>query len=101
MKTKSFQAYLEKRLSKEEIADIREQAQLEAKIFASLQKTIQGAIDDYMKKNKVGFNELVRRLDTSPSYVQKLKSGNANITLAKMAHLLALLGKEPGEFFKK
>jgi transcriptional regulator with XRE-family HTH domain len=100
MKRKSFQAYLEKRLSKQEIAEIDAQAQLEARIFALLQKTIQNALEDYMKKNRVGFNELVRRLETSPSYIQKLKSGKANITLAKMAHLLALLGQEPSEFFK-
>ncbi|MBS1987341.1 hypothetical protein JST99_05425 [Candidatus Dependentiae bacterium] len=100
MKTKKFQSYLEKRLSKQEIAEIDAQAQLEARILISLQKTIQEALDDYMKKNRVGFNELVRRLETSPSYMQKLRSGKANITLAKMAHLLALLGKEPSEFFK-
>ncbi len=55
MKTKKFQSYLEKRLSKQEIAEIDAQAQLEAGILISLQKTIQDALDDYMKKNRVGF----------------------------------------------
>lgn len=37
MKTKSFQEYLEKRLDKDEIAEIEEQALLEIKILKSIQ----------------------------------------------------------------
>ncbi len=36
MKTKSFQEYLEKRLDKDEIEEIRQQAQSEIRIFKSL-----------------------------------------------------------------
>ena len=36
MKTKSFQAYLEKRLDKDEIAEIRQQAQSEIRLLKSL-----------------------------------------------------------------
>ncbi len=36
MKTKSFQAYLEKRLDKDEIAQIKEQAEREVRIFKLL-----------------------------------------------------------------
>lgn len=99
--TKSLQEYIEKRFSKEKIEAITREAELEARILLSMQKTIQDALDGYMKENNVGFNELVRRLHKTPSYVQKIKSGKANLTLASMAHLLAVLGKEPGEFFKK
>jgi len=38
MKTKNFQAYLEKRFDQEEIADIKAQAELEIKILRSIQK---------------------------------------------------------------
>jgi hypothetical protein len=45
MKTKSFQKYLETRLNKEEIAEIKQQAQLEVKILRSLQKTIPNSVN--------------------------------------------------------
>ena len=69
MKTKSFQKYLEKRLNKDEIAEIEERADLEIKILRSIRKTLSDAMADYMKKNGVGFNELVRRLDSSPAVI--------------------------------
>ncbi len=100
MKTKSFQKYLEKRLDKDEIAEIKEQAQLEIKILISIQQMISSTMEDYMEKNKVGFNELVRRLDSSPAHVAKMRRGEANLTLSSLAHLFAALGKEPQEVFK-
>lgn len=100
MKTKSFQEYLEKRLNKEEIAEIEEQAELEIKILRSIQQLISDALADYMEKNKIGFNELVRRLDSSPSHVAKIQRGEANLTLSSLAHLFALLGKQPQDIFK-
>ena len=42
---------------------------------------------EYMKKNKVGFNEVVRRLSTSPSQAAKIQRGEANLTLASFANL--------------
>lgn len=101
MKTKSFQKYLEKRLDKEEIDDIEKQAALEIKYLESIQKMISNMMSSYMKKNNVGFNELVRQLDWSPSKVAKIQRGEANITIASLAHLFALLGKDPNEVFKK
>ncbi|HVY54072.1 MAG TPA: hypothetical protein VHA13_06085 [Gammaproteobacteria bacterium] len=101
MKTKSFQDYLEKRLSKEEIAEIEEQAKLEVKVLKTLQKGVAQAMNTYMKKNKIGFNELVRRLDASPTHVAKIQKGKANLTLASLAHLFALMGQEPQLVLKK
>jgi transcriptional regulator with XRE-family HTH domain len=100
MKTKSFRKYLEKRLSAEDIATIRAQAELEVKALRFIQKFITDTIDSYMKENNIGFNELVRRLDWSPSKVAKIQRGEANLTMASMAHLFALLGKTPQEVFK-
>lgn len=100
MKTKSFQKYLETRLDKEEISEIKKQAQREVKILRSLQKMIANAMNEYMDQNEIGFNELVRRLDSSPAHIAKIQRGEANITLASFAHLLALMGKEPQDFFK-
>lgn len=101
MRTKSFQKYLEKRLNKDEIAEIEEQAELEINNLRYIQEAISGAMEDYMKKNKIGFNELVRRLDSSPAHVSKIRRGEANLTLSTVAHIFALLGKEPQEVFIK
>jgi hypothetical protein len=100
MKTKSFQEYLEQRLDKAEIIEIEEQAELEIRILLSIQKAIADTMNEYMEKNKIGFNELVRKLDWSPTKIAKIQRGEANLTLASLAHLFALLGKEPQEVFR-
>ena len=54
MKTKSFQKYIEKRLTKEEIAEIENQVELEVKILRSIQKPIAEADEpqDIFKSKK-------------------------------------------------
>ncbi len=101
MKSKSFQDYLEKRLDKAEIAEIEESAKLEAEIFKSLQEDISGAVSNYMKKEKIGFNELVRRLQISPTQASRIKSGEANLTIATIAHIFALFKLHPHFIFGK
>ena len=101
MKTKSFQDYLEKRLDKKEIAQIKEQAEREVKIFKSFQKMLSDMTNEYMKKNKVGFNELARLLDSSPSQLAKIQKGEANLRLSSVAHLFALMDKNPKDIFRK
>ena len=100
MKTKSFYDLLEKRLTKEQIAEIERQAELEVEMLRSIKRVLSETMDDYMKKNKIGFNEVVRRLSTSPSQVAKIQRGEANLTLSSFAHLLVLMGKEPKDIFK-
>jgi hypothetical protein len=100
MKTKSFDDYLKTRLTAEEITEIEQKAQLEVDILKSIQKVLSDTMAEYMKKNKVGFNEVVRRLSTSPSQAAKIQRGQANLTLASFAHFLALMGKEPKDVFK-
>ena len=62
MKTKSFQDYLNKRLNKQEIAEIKEQAQREIKILKSFQKILADMTNEYMEKNK-GLKELEEELE--------------------------------------
>lgn len=100
MKTKSFKSYLERRLNRDEITEIKKQAQLEVRILRSLQGLVSKTVDDYTKQHKIGFNELVRILGSSPSQVVKIRQGKANLTLSSLAHLLALMGKDPGDLFK-
>ncbi|MBS1986595.1 hypothetical protein JST99_01540 [Candidatus Dependentiae bacterium] len=101
MKLKNFKDLVEECLTKQEIAEIEQQAQLELQAMQSLQSCLKKAMDDYMKKNKVGFNELVRRLNSNPRQVAKIQQGKANLTLASIAHIAALLGQEPTIVFKK
>jgi transcriptional regulator with XRE-family HTH domain len=101
IKIKSLQKYMEKRLTKEEIAEIEQQAKLEKKILESLQKDIARIMEDYMKRNKIGFNELVKRLDVSPTHIAKIQKGKANLTLSSLAHLCGSIGQEPHLVFRK
>ena len=101
MKTKSFKAYLEKRLDKKEIAQIKEQAEREVRIFKSFQKMLSDMTNEYMKKNKIGFNELARLLDSSPSQLAKIQKGEANLRLSSVAHLFALMDKDLKDIFRK
>ena len=95
MKTKSFQNYLEKRLNKKEISQLEKQAFLEKQALQSLQCDVSKIVTEYMHKEKVGFNELVRRLGSSPTQVAKIQKGEANLTIASLAHLFALLRRKP------
>jgi DNA-binding protein H-NS len=100
MKTKSFYDLIKTKLSQEQLDEVERQAQLEVAILRSIQKVLSDTMAEYMKKNKVGFNEVVRRLSTSPSQAAKIQRGEANLTLASFAHFLALMGKEPKDVFK-
>lgn len=101
MKTKSFHDLIKTKLSQEQLDEIEIQAQLEVDILKSIQKLLSDTMAEYMKKNKVGFNEVVRRLSTSPSQAAKIQRGEANLTLASFAHFLALMGKEPKDVFRR
>jgi hypothetical protein len=100
MKTKSFQEYLKKRLSKQEILHIERQAAREVKILRYLQTYIASLIDDYIERHNITASDLVRGLDWSPSKVAQVKKGQANLTLESLAHLFAFLDTEPQELFK-
>ena len=54
-----------------------------------------------MKQKKIGFNEVVRRLHSTPDQVSKIQKGEANLTLASIARISALLENEPILTFKK
>lgn len=99
--TKSFQKLMATRLSKEEISEIEEQAKMEVRVLKSLQSDITNAMNNYMKEKNIGFNELVKRLDVSPAHIAKIKNGSANLTIASIARLFALLGQEPHLVFNK
>jgi|SRR5579863_4748764 hypothetical protein len=101
MKKRTFQEYLKTRFNKDEIAEIKEQALREKNALETLQNEVASALENYMEKNDIGFNELVRRLDSTPTYVAKIRRKEANLTLASLAHLFALIDQEPRLSFRK
>lgn len=101
MKIKNFHDYLKKRLNKEEIEQIELQAKMELQVLQTLQNDVAKALNKYMEKNGIGFNELVRLLDASPTQIAKIQKGQANLTLSSIAHISALIGQEPHLIFKK
>jgi len=94
MKTKSFKKYLEKRLNKQEIKEIEKAAQIEYQILRFLQKDISTAVLHYMSKNDIGFNDFVNKIGKSPTQVSKIIKGEANLTLATIAQLYAIMGQK-------
>lgn len=92
MKKKSFERYLEKRLDKKEIAAIEEAAKIEYDSIIMLQQDVAKAVKDYMDREKIGFNDFVRRLGKSPAQVSKIIKGEANLTLASVAQIYAIMG---------
>lgn len=93
MKTKSFKEYLDTRLSKAEIKQIEQAAKIEFEVFSMLQSDISKALAHYMSESNIGFNELVRQLGKSPTQVSRIIKGEANLTLATIAQLYALMGQ--------
>jgi hypothetical protein len=95
MKTVSFDLYLKKRLSKDEIEEIEKAALIESQIQLDIQKQIAMVVNSYMENSNFGFNDMVRLLGTSPSQFKKIKDGKANLTLATIAHIFSLIKKRP------
>lgn len=100
MKLKNFKDYLVERLDPKEIAQIEKQAKLEFQALISLQADISKVVVQYMIDEGIGFNELVRRLKMSSSQVIKIQKKEANLTLATIAHIGALLKKQPHIIFR-
>lgn len=100
MKLKKFDDYLKKRLDAEEISEIEKQAEIEYQSLKALQEDVSHIVTKYMKDKKIGFNELVRKLNVSPAHISKIQKGDANLTLSSLAHLAALMNKKPHIVFK-
>jgi len=94
-RVKHFKTYLEARLNKDEIKEIEEAAQLEYEAFKMLQTDVSKAVVNYMSKNNIGFNEVVRKLGKSPSQLSKIIKGEANLTMATIAQVYALMHCRP------
>jgi|DEB19_MinimDraft_3_1074340.scaffolds.fasta_scaffold310885_1 antitoxin component HigA of HigAB toxin-antitoxin module len=101
MKLKNFQALVDQYLTKAEIAELEVQAKYELKALQDMQESLKSAMNEYMVKNEIGFNELVKKLKSNPRQVARIQQGKANLTLASIAQIATLLGQSPQITFKK
>jgi len=92
MKVKSFKKHLEQRLNKNEISELETAAKVEYEILHSFQQDVSQAVINYMSKNNMGFNEFVHKIGKSPTQVSRIIKGEANLTLATVAQLYAVIG---------
>ena len=87
-------------LSPEERAEVDRQADKMIAAMRELQESVSSAVAIYMAKEKIGFNELTRRLDTSSRQTSRLLKGEANLTMASIAELAAVMGKKARVVFE-
>ena len=77
---------LEKEIfTKDQIADIHKRALERSEARRLLSENVSSSIARYMAENKIGFNELKRRLGMSATTVSKIIRGDANLTLDTLA----------------
>lgn len=100
MKAKNFNEALLKRLDKGELKKLETQARIESESLEILRDAVTNAIAKHVERNDMGFNEFTRQLGVSPSQAAKIRKGEANLTLASVAHIAAFLGKKPRLVFE-
>ena len=89
-----------KLLTLEECEEVNRQADAMVNSIRSLQDSVSQAVATYMFEQKIGFNELTRRLDTSTRHTSRLLKGKSNLTMASIAELAAIMGKKAKVIFE-
>jgi len=90
-----YDAIRKEKLSKSDLKKQDKLIKAEAQALRIMQETISHAVATYMAEEEIGINELTRRLDTSSRQTSRIMKGEANITLATIAHLASLMKKTP------
>jgi len=99
-KTESFDKLIKTRFSKEELAKMRKQVELEAAYLNQFLKIISDSLEEYIKKNNATIEDIAQEAGWSKYKISKFKKGEYNFTIPDVSHLLATLNKEPQEIFK-
>lgn len=81
--------------TEEQIKRIHKKAEERSKVRRALSDAISKAVITYMSHEKIGFNELTRRLHMSPATTSKILRGDANLTLETISILSETIGKVP------
>lgn len=83
-----------KRLSPKERRAIEAEAEQELAALHAMQESVSLALAEFMANESIGINELTRRLQTSSRQTSRLMKGEANATLATIAAIASLIGKQ-------
>jgi len=67
----------------------------------SMQKSITSELERFMAEEGIGINELTRRLKTSSRQTSRIMKGEANVTLATLAEVAAVVGAKAKIVFEK
>lgn len=94
-KFKSFESFLEEKLDAHELSALEADVDLELKALDEMRESISREITAYMAQEKIGFNELTRRIGSSSRQISRMLKGEANLTLASIAELAVLMKKTP------
>ena len=89
------------RLTPKEIKAQDAEIALEVAALQSMQESISAELARYMADEGIGINELTRRLNTSSRQTSRIMKGEANITLATLAEVAAIMGAKPKIVFEK
>lgn len=84
-------------ISREEITEIEDGAASEVLLLRELQERLSQAIVERMAREKISFNELVRRTGLSRRIVSGAIKGTANLRLATLTRLCVALRCRPDE----
>lgn len=99
-KFKSYDQFRRENFTSDEIAETDREVALEVIALDSLQESVSKEVAAYMGREGIGFNELTRRLGTSTRQTSRLLKGQANLTMASIAEVGALIGKKPKVTFE-
>jgi len=97
---KSWREIRKDYFTQEELNEIDQEVSKEALLLKKLQDTISKEVAFYMTKESIGFNELMRRMHSSPRQVSKIVKGDCNLTMLSIAELAAVIGKDVEIIFK-
>jgi hypothetical protein len=90
-----------KHLSQAQRDEVAKQAIEMIAAMKDLQECVSRAVALYMAEEKIGFNELTRRLDTSSRHTSRLLKGEANLTMASIAELAVVMKKKVRVIFEE
>lgn len=93
----SFDNYDEivaKKLTPKERKAAEAEADRELDALHAMQESVSLALAEFMANESIGINELTRRLQTSTRQTSRLMKGEANATLATIAAIASLIGKQ-------
>ena len=97
---KTWKEIREKHFSKEELEEIDKEVSKEALLLKGFQDTISREVALFMAKEHLGFNDLMRRMNSSPRQISKIVKGDCNLTMVSIAELATIMGKRVDIVFK-